>query len=91
MRYLYEHDAAPAVDAPTLTAPDHARLAHLPKEWLATMRQALAAGDLQGAMGGVAMIEAEHAELAAQLRALLAAYRLDDLDNLLAAAAATAP
>ena len=48
------------------------------------MRQSLAAGDLQGALNGVAAIEVDHAELAVQLRALLAAYRLDELDTLLA-------
>ena len=84
VRYLYDHDAPPAIDTPTLAAPDPIQLAQLPANWLVAMRQSLAAGDLQGALNGVAAIEVDHAELAVQLRALLAAYRLDELDTLLA-------
>ncbi|HQW80839.1 MAG TPA: ATP-binding protein [Pseudomonadota bacterium] len=91
VQYVYDLDDTATADLPALAAPDRERLSQLPASWLASMRRALAAGDLQSAMNGVTAIEAEHAELAVQLRALLAAYRLDDLDILLAAATPGAP
>jgi signal transduction histidine kinase/ActR/RegA family two-component response regulator len=89
--YLYEDDTAANAGFATPNLPDHARLARLPADWLAAMRRALAAGDIQAAMNGIAAAAPADAELAAQLRAMLADYRLDELDALLAAAVVPAP
>ena len=85
VRYLHDADGEAATATPA-AAPDQARVQGLPAQWIATMRHALALGDTERASAGVAEIEARDPELAAQLRALLAAYRLDELDALLAAA-----
>ena len=65
---------------------ERARVQGLPPDWIAAMRHALALGDTERALASVAEIESRDGELAAQLRALLAAYRLDELEALLAAA-----
>ena len=92
LNYVYENpgdrDAEPAM--PT-SAIDPAHCARLPADWLANMRRALAAGDVQAASAGLAAIAPDHPELAAQLRAMLVAYRLDELDALLATAHDRAP
>ena len=84
VRYLHDADGESATAMPT--APDQARMQGLPAQWIAAMRHALALGDTERARAGVTEIEAREPELAAQLRELLAAYRLDELEALLATA-----
>ena len=91
LHYVYEDDAEHAREASSAGHPDPEQLSRLPADWLAAMRRALASGDVQAATNGVAAIEPGDPALAAQLRAMLAAYRLDELDALLAAAGDRAP
>jgi signal transduction histidine kinase/ligand-binding sensor domain-containing protein/response regulator of citrate/malate metabolism len=87
LHYVYEDEAIPQPQPPAGGAPDPARLAGLSDAWLATMRQALATGDVQAAANALATIATADPELASPLQAMLAAYRLDELDALFAAAA----
>ena len=92
LNYVYENPgdrgSEPAIPA---SAIDPARWSRLPADWIANMRRALAAGDVQAAAKGLAAIEPGDPELAAQMRAMLVAYRLDELDALLATANDRAP
>ncbi|MBK6726879.1 MAG: response regulator [Xanthomonadales bacterium] len=89
VRYLHDDDGEPAATtaaAAAAAAPVQDRLQGLPAPWIATMRHALALGDTERALATAAEIEARDHDLAAQMRALLAAYRLDELEAMLAAA-----
>ena len=92
LNYVYENPGdrggEPAMPA---SAIDPAQWSRLPADWIANMRRALAAGDVQAAANGLAAIEPGDPELAAQMRAMLVAYRLDELDALLATANDRAP
>jgi len=92
LNYVYENpgdrDAEPAMPTSTI---DPAQCARLPADWLADMRRVLAAGDVQAASAALAAIAPDHPGLAVQLRAMLVAYRLDELDALLATAHDRAP
>ncbi|HWT15127.1 MAG TPA: ATP-binding protein [Patescibacteria group bacterium] len=89
VQYVHEDDGTTPSLAASSGAPAASRLARLPADWQASMQRALAAGDLQQAMDRIAELDATDAELAAELRTLLGSYRLDELDALLATAAAS--
>ncbi len=79
--YVYDEP-----DAPTLAPLTAQRLAGQSSGWLSAMRDALAAGDHRRAHTLSEQIESSDAELAIQIRGLLSALRLDELEVLLAAA-----
>jgi signal transduction histidine kinase/CheY-like chemotaxis protein len=91
LRYVHDDPSAHGDDATPPTSADPVRLSRLPAEWLATLRRALAAGDVQAASNSLAAIAPGDPELAAQLRGMLVAYRLDELDALLATVLDRAP
>lgn len=61
------------------------RIEHLPVAWLAGIRHALAIGDTERARQLADDIEPTDSALAAHLRSMLTAYRLDELEQLFAA------
>jgi signal transduction histidine kinase/CheY-like chemotaxis protein len=81
----FSYDDRPAASSPPL--PSGSALSTLPPRWLAEMRHALASGDTARAQQLLTEVDPVDAALAAQLRALLADYRLDELEALLASAA----
>jgi signal transduction histidine kinase/CheY-like chemotaxis protein/ligand-binding sensor domain-containing protein len=80
VHYLYDLPAAAAGDAAPVTA---ARIAARPEEWRRALREALATGDIDAARVLADEAEADDAALARDLRALLAAFRLDELERAL--------
>ncbi len=80
VHYAYDEPAAPKGDAGPVTAE---RLARQPAEWRRALREALATGDIDAARALADEAEPDDAALARDLRALLAAFRLDELERAL--------
>ena len=81
--YVYDDELEPALKT-AATAGLSARVNNLPSAWRHAMRHALAIGDTARARQLVDEIELEEPALAVQMRAMLAAYRLDELEQMFA-------
>jgi signal transduction histidine kinase/ABC-type glycerol-3-phosphate transport system substrate-binding protein/CheY-like chemotaxis protein len=78
LSYVYEQTP------PRAAMIDARRLAAVPEAVLAELKRALMRGDTQHALTLVEGLDARHAELAAELRTLIQAFRLDEVEAALA-------